>query len=73
MNDSKTTGAKTTGAIGFVILLTVGIFLDKSNLTNTDYLLVGVCLLLNFIGIAVGALGDVVGELLEVKREEKNQ
>ena len=73
MNDSKTTGAKTTGAIGLVILLVIGIFLDKSNLTNTDYLLIGICFFLNFIGIAVGGLGDVVGELLDIKREEKNQ
>ena len=51
MNDSKTTGAKTTGAIGFVILLTVGIFLDKSNLTNTDYLLIGVCFFLNLASL----------------------
>ena len=58
--------SKTMGAIGFAILIFLGIFLDKSNLTNTDYLLIGICFFLNCIGTAVG-------ELIDFKRVEKNQ
>jgi hypothetical protein len=58
--------SKTMGAIGFVILVFLGIFLDKSKLTNTDYLLIGITLILHCIGTAVG-------ELIDFKRAEKNQ
>jgi hypothetical protein len=47
------------GGVGAVVLVAIGIFIDRNNLTNTDLILLGICLLLNSIGITIGELVDL--------------
>lgn len=55
----KISASRSMGGIGVVILLAIGLFIDRSNLTNTDWILLGVCFLLQNIGITVGELVDL--------------
>ena len=51
--------SRSMGGVGAVVLVAIGIFIDRNNLTNTDLILLGICLLLNSIGITIGELVDL--------------